>query len=249
MDCFPPSRPRRPGAERPRFSRQAKCVLCLPRARAIRRANRAGADTRPRPHANARDKGSLRCRACLVEREPNERSRRTPCPSSSLPSPPAGEPSATTIMAKHELTCHSMTHRNSPPVQPASPAGAPPPGQPRPARKGRPSPSSCPPPISSCPDLFRASPSTASPRAAAWIPGTSPGMTEEPVLSLSKGASGHDGGRRRPEPRPARVGAHADRPRFSRQARCVLHPSRARNQAREPRRRRHAPAPARKCAR
>ena len=48
------SRPRRPGAERPRFSRQAKCVLCLPRVRAIRRANRAGADTRPRPHANAR---------------------------------------------------------------------------------------------------------------------------------------------------------------------------------------------------
>ena len=63
---------------------------CIRLARAIRRANRAGADTRPRPHANARDKGSPRCRACLVEREPHERSRRTPCPSSSLPPPPTG---------------------------------------------------------------------------------------------------------------------------------------------------------------
>ena len=35
--------------------RGAPCT-CL--ARAIRRANRAGANTRPRPHANARDKGS-----------------------------------------------------------------------------------------------------------------------------------------------------------------------------------------------
>ena len=60
-------------------------VSCACLVRAIRRANRAGADTRPRPHANARDKGSPRCRACLVEREPYERSRRTPCPSSSLP--------------------------------------------------------------------------------------------------------------------------------------------------------------------
>ncbi len=47
--------------------------------------------------------------------------------------------------------------------------------------------SSCPTPISSCPDLFRASPSTASPGAAVWIPGTSPGMTKEPALSLPKG--------------------------------------------------------------
>ena len=31
---------------------------CIRLARAIRRANRAGADTRPRPHANARGKGS-----------------------------------------------------------------------------------------------------------------------------------------------------------------------------------------------
>ena len=45
-------------AERPRFSRQARGVLHPPRVRAIRRANRAGADTRPRPHANARGKGS-----------------------------------------------------------------------------------------------------------------------------------------------------------------------------------------------
>ena len=43
------SRPHRPGADRPRFSQQARSVLCLPRVRAIRRANRAGADTRPRP--------------------------------------------------------------------------------------------------------------------------------------------------------------------------------------------------------
>ena len=85
------------------------------------------------------------------------------------------------------------------------------------------------------------------------MPGLVPGIS---LHRFSQGGrmdtrnkSGYDGGRRRPEPRPARVGAHADRPRFSRQARCVLHPSRARNQAREPRRRRHAPAPARKCAR
>ena len=44
-------------ADRPRFSRQAKCVLCLPRARAIRRANRAGADTRPRPRRLRANKG------------------------------------------------------------------------------------------------------------------------------------------------------------------------------------------------
>ena len=31
---------------------------CIRLARAIRRANRAGANTRPRPHANARGKGS-----------------------------------------------------------------------------------------------------------------------------------------------------------------------------------------------
>ena len=49
--------------------------------------------------------------------------------------------------------------------------------------------SSYPPPTSSYPDLFRVSPSTASTGAAAWMPGTSPGMTEN-------GASGHGGGRR-----------------------------------------------------
>ena len=61
MDRFPS---RRPGAERPRFDRHAKCVLRL--ARAIRRANRAcaGAPTRARPRRrNARETGSLRCRA------------------------------------------------------------------------------------------------------------------------------------------------------------------------------------------
>ena len=47
--------PCRPGAERPRFNRQAKCALRLTRARAIRRANRAGADTRPRRHRRAHD--------------------------------------------------------------------------------------------------------------------------------------------------------------------------------------------------
>ena len=36
---------------------------CIRLARAIRRANRAGANARPRPHANARDKGSLQNRA------------------------------------------------------------------------------------------------------------------------------------------------------------------------------------------
>ena len=84
---------RRPGAERPRFDAQAKCALRL--ARAIRRANRAGADTRPRPHAIARETGSLPDGAVpsvnaalparrgpapqpgfLVECQRNERSRR-----------------------------------------------------------------------------------------------------------------------------------------------------------------------------
>ena len=119
-------------ADRPRFSRQARCALCLPRARAIRRANRAGADTRPRPHANARDKGSLQTGP---ERRMNTSRTREPppCPFPTRPSPPphAGKPSASATMTKHELICHSMTRRNSPPVQPASsrtpgviPAGA-----------------------------------------------------------------------------------------------------------------------------
>ena len=99
-------------------------------------------------------------------------------------------------------------------------------------------------PISSCPDLFRASPSTASPRAAAWIPGTSPGMTEEPVLSLSKGASGHDGGRRRPEPRPARAGpARTDPDSADRRGASCACLARAQSGART------APAPTRARAR
>ncbi len=84
---------RRPGAERPRFDAQAKCALWL--ARAIRRTNRAGADARPRPHAIRAEQGRSPTgrRQCVgpgtgfdrKEPERNERSRRTPCPSSTLP--------------------------------------------------------------------------------------------------------------------------------------------------------------------
>ncbi len=90
MVRFPPCRP---GAERPRFDAQAKCALRL--ARAIRRANRAGADARPHPHAIRAKQGRSPTgrRQCVgpgtgfdrKEPERNERNRRTPCPSSTRP--------------------------------------------------------------------------------------------------------------------------------------------------------------------
>ena len=105
---------------------------CIRLARGQSGARTAPAPTRARARTQMRAVKGLRCRAGAPDEcEPNERSRRTSCPSSSLPPPPTGEPSASATMTKRELTCHSMTRRNSPPVLPASsrtpgviPAGA-----------------------------------------------------------------------------------------------------------------------------
>ena len=73
-------------------------------------------------------------------------------------------------------------------------------------------------PISSCPDLFRASLSTASPGAAAWMPGTSPGMTAGyATLSQFRQKCVHAvGPRSGPQPQPARPAAGpGDGPRLS----------------------------------
>ena len=73
--------PVRAGAKNTLGSRQARCArrLRLARARAIRRANRAGADTRPRPPAIARELGS-RCREGRVRERRNETGWRNDMP-------------------------------------------------------------------------------------------------------------------------------------------------------------------------
>ena len=98
--------------------RSASCA-CLARGQ-------SGARTAPAPTC-ARARTQMRAikgrsKAGPERRMNTSRTKEPPPHVLSRPSlpPPAGKPSASTTMTKHELTCHSMTHRNSPPLQPAS---------------------------------------------------------------------------------------------------------------------------------
>ena len=111
-----------PAAFRPERSRRDRAnrrgASCIRLARAIRRANRAGANARPRPHANARGKGSLRCRAGAPdEREPNEGAAPM-----SFPDPCPSFRQEVFRKCYHDKTRVNMSFHDTPqqPVQPAS---------------------------------------------------------------------------------------------------------------------------------